>query len=308
MFFNIRLFFFLAFNKFDLLVSNDLDTLLPCFLISKLRKLPLVYDSHEYFTGVPEIQNRPFVKSVWKRIERSVFPSLKYVMTVSDSIAVQYEHEYGLRPVTVRNCSMRTGDITPYTHEELGINQGNLLLILQGTGINIDRGGEELIDAVNITENVSLLVVGSGDQLEYLDRKVITLGLKERIRFIPTCPWLNLMKYTRSADAGLSLDKDSNLNYKFSLPNKLFDYISAGIPVIASHLTEISGILSEFNCGIVIPEVTPEEISKAIIALRDNRALLSDLKRNATTASESLNWETESIKVKKLYQLILDKL
>jgi glycosyltransferase involved in cell wall biosynthesis len=308
MFFNIRLFIFLVFNKFDILVSNDLDTLLPCFLTSKLKKVPLVYDSHEYFTGVPEIQNRPFVKWVWKSIERSFFPYLKNVMTVSDSIAVQYEHEYGLRPVTVRNCSMRTGDITSYTHEELGINPGNLLLILQGTGINIDRGGEELIDAVNLAPNISLLIIGSGDQFEYLTRKVTTQGLKERIRFIPKCSWLALMKYTRSADAGLSLDKDSNLNYKFSLPNKLFDYISAGIPVIASDLTEISGILSEFKCGIVISEVTPEEISKAITALRDNRELLSELKQNATIASESLNWVTESLKVKKLYESILDKL
>jgi glycosyltransferase involved in cell wall biosynthesis len=308
MFFNIRLFIFLLFNKYDLLVSNDLDTLLPCFLISKLKKLPLVYDSHEYFTGVPEIQNRPFVRWVWKSIERSVFPYLKYVMTVSDSIAVQYEHEYGLRPVTVRNCSMRTGNISPFTHEELGINPANLLLILQGTGINIDRGGEELIEAVDLTENVSLLIVGTGDQLDYLTRKVTALQLNERIRFIPKCPWLTLMRYTRSADAGLSLDKNSNLNYKFSLPNKLFDYISAGIPVIASDLTEISGILSQYNCGVVIPEVTPEEISRAIIALRDNRGFLSEMKRNSTIASESLNWETESLKAKKLYRSILDKL
>ncbi len=308
MFFNIRLFIFFLFHKYDILVANDLDTLLPNFLISKLRKTPLVYDSHEYFTGVPEIQNRPFVKWIWKSIERSVFPDLKYVMTVSDSIAIQYEREYGLRPVTVRNCSVVTGDIITYTRVELGINPGSLLLILQGTGINIDRGGEELIDAVNLTPDVSLLIVGSGDQFEYLSRKVTTLGLKERIRFIPKCTWLSLMKYTISADAGLSLDKNSNLNYKFSLPNKLFDYIGAGIPVIASDLTEISGILSEFKCGIVIPEVTPEEISKAIIALRDNHALLSELKRNAAIASQSLNWETESQKVVTLYSSILKEL
>jgi len=104
-FFNIRLFFSLLFDKYDMLVANDLDTLLPNYLVSKIRKTPLVYDSHEYFTGVPEIQNKPFVKWVWKTIERSVFPHLQNILTVSDPIAEKYSEEYGIRPVTVRNCA-----------------------------------------------------------------------------------------------------------------------------------------------------------------------------------------------------------
>jgi glycosyltransferase involved in cell wall biosynthesis len=307
-FFNIRLFIFLLFHKYDILVSNDLDTLLPNFLVSRLKKIPLVYDSHEYFTGVPEIQNRPFVKWVWTNIEKSIFPKLKYVMTVSDSIAVKYENEYGIKPVTVRNCSMKTDQIIPYSRKELEINENDLLLVLQGTGINIDRGGEELIDAINITENVSLLIIGSGDQIEFLIEKSSKLGLNGRIKFIPKCPWKELIKYTSSADAGLSLDKNSNPNYNFSLPNKLFDYIAAGIPIIATRLPEIEKILTEFKCGILISEPYPELISTAIIHLRDNRLLLMELKKNSICASESLNWETESSKVEELYSLILNKI
>ena len=307
-FFNIRLFIFLLFHKYDLLVSNDLDTLLPNFLISKLKRIPLVYDSHEYFTGVPEIQNRPFVKWVWKSIEKQVFPRLKYIMTVSDSIAIQYDKDYGLKPITVRNCAIRTELIIPYSRDELKLNPDHLLLILQGTGINVDRGGEELIDAVAITENVSLLIIGSGDKIEFLTKKVKELGLKERVKFIPPLPWENLMKYTRSIDAGLSLDKNSNMNYNFSLPNKLFDYLSAGIPVIASDLPEISKILYEYNCGIIIPEVNKVEISNAIKKLRENRELLSELKQNSVIASKSINWENESLKVEELYRSIINKL
>jgi hypothetical protein len=163
-FFNIRLFIFLLRKKYELLVSNDLDTLLPNYMVSKLKKLPLVYDSHEYFTGVPEIQNRPFVKWIWKRIEKSVFPHLQNVMTVSDSIAQLYEKEYLLRPLTIRNCAPKTENLTPFSRQELGIKSDDLLLVLQGTGINIDRGGEELIEGVNLTERVSLLIIGSGDE------------------------------------------------------------------------------------------------------------------------------------------------
>lgn len=306
-FFNIRLFFFLLFHKFELLVSNDLDTLLPNFLVSRLKKLPLVYDSHEYFTGVPEIQNRPFVKWVWKGIEKSIFPLLKHIMTVSDSIANEYDKEYEIRPLTIRNCSVKPAESIPYSHEELGIDPEHLLLILQGTGINADRGGEELIDAVRLAENFSLLIIGSGDLLEGLIEKVSNLGLTGRIKFIPKLPWNMLMRYTRSADAGLTLDKNSNMNYELSLPNKLFDYISAGIPVIGSDITEVAKIISGYRCGIIIPDVNSEEISKAIIKLRDNRSLLSELKRNSIIASESLNWEKESLKVEEFYRLILDK-
>lgn len=307
-FFNLRLFIFLLLNKYDLLVSNDLDTLLPNFMVSKLKRLPLVYDSHEYFTGVPEIQNRPLVKWIWKRIEKSVFPALMHVMTVSESIALQYEKEYHYRPLTIRNCAVKTANIIPFSRQEFGIRSDDLLLILQGTGINIDRGGEELIEAVKLTEGVSLLIIGSGDEYTNLIEKTESLQLSSRIKFIPKVPWHTLMKYTRSADAGLSLDKNTNLNYHFSLPNKLFDYLSAGIPVISTDLPEIAKIINEFRCGILIAKPDPEEISSVIKKLRDNKVLLKELKANAVAASESINWEKESMNVEKLYRSIIDNL
>jgi glycosyltransferase involved in cell wall biosynthesis len=300
-FINIRLFFFLLFHRFDILVANDLDTLLPNFLISKLKRLPLVYDAHEYFTGVPELQNRPFVKWVWTTIERNLFPHLKSVITVSDSIAVQYEKQYGTKPVVVRNCARLSGEIKLFSRSELGVPEDYLLLILQGGGINIDRGGEELIEAVSTLENVFLIIAGSGDVIEILKEKSIALNVFDRIRFIPKLPWEELMRYTKSADAGLTLDKDTNLNYHFSLPNKLFDYLSAGIPVIAGNLLEVKKILEERNCGIIIRSITPEEIRKAVIKLRDDRALLNKMRQNAVTAFESLNWEKESEKIIEFY-------
>jgi glycosyltransferase involved in cell wall biosynthesis len=305
-FFNIRLFIFLLHKKYDLLVSNDLDTLLPNFLVSKLKNLPLVYDSHEYFTGVPEIQNRPFVKWVWKRIEKSVFPRLSYVMTVSDSIALLYEKEYKLKPLTIRNCAVKTENIVPFSRHDLEIRSDDLLLILQGTGINVDRGGNELIEAINLTERVSLLIIGAGDEYTNLIEKTSKLRLTERIKFIPKVPWFTLMRYTRSADAGLSLDKNTNLNYLFSLPNKIFDYLSAGIPVIATELPEIAGIINTYKCGILVDKPDPEEISKAIKKIRDNKVLLEELKINAVAASESVNWEVESKKVEELYRSVLN--
>ena len=282
-----------------------MDTLLPNYIVSKLKQLPLVYDSHEYFTGVPEIQNRPIVKWVWKTIERLIFPHLKNVMTVSDSISLQYESEYGIRPITVRNCSKNANQIIPFSRDELQVNKDHLLLIMQGTGINIDRGGIELIEAISKTENISMLIVGGGDMITVLKEKVIGYNLSERVKFFPKVPWKELIRYTKAADVGLSLDKDTNINYRFSLPNKLFDYITAGIPVIASNLPEVSKIVNKNNCGIIIPAVSPDEIVRAIKTLKENPGLLSEFKKNIVIASESINWDNESIKVKSFYSSIL---
>jgi glycosyltransferase involved in cell wall biosynthesis len=304
-FFNIRLFFFLLVHRFDILVANDLDTLLPNYLIARMKKLPLVYDSHEYFTGVPELQERDFVRGVWKIIEKNTFPKLRHVMTVSESIADRYEKEYGVRPAVVRNCSRNSAGINPMPVRELRKQEGQMLLIYQGGGINIDRGGEELIEAVSRFDNILLLVAGGGDVLERLKQLASGLNCTDRVRFIDRIPWHELMRYTKSADAGLTLDRDTNPNYRFSLPNKLFDYISAGIPVIAGDLPEVSKIIRENDCGLVMPEVTPDEIVKAVTRLRDNPEYLNKLRQNAVKASVFLNWETESEKVKKFYYGIL---
>ena len=307
-FFNIRLFFFLLFHKFDLLVSDDLDTLLPNFLVSKLKRLPLIYDSHEYFTGVPELQNRPFVRGVWRRIEKTIFPDLKHVMTVSEPIASIYEKQYTVSPVVVRNLSRNAGEIIPFSRDKLGVPPDDLLAIIQGTGINKDKGAEELIEAIAMTEGVSLLVVGSGDVVPGLKEKVQYLNIGQKVRFVPSVAWDILLKYTKAADVGMCIEKDTNVNYHFSLPNKLFDYIAAGIPVIASDLPETRKIIIENDCGIIIPGVTPEQISDKFCELIKNPDKLAEYKIKAIKASEKLNWENESLKVREFYKLVLRNL
>jgi glycosyltransferase involved in cell wall biosynthesis len=304
-FFNIRLFFYLLFHRFDLLVSNDLDTLLPNFLVSRLKRLPLVYDSHEFFTGLPEIQNRHFVKWVWTTVEKWIFPKLKYVITVSEPIASLYEKMYDVRPLVIRNFSKESVSIVPYTRRELGIIEEDLLLVIQGTGINIDKGSEELVDAVKISDRISLIVIGGGDILDILKTKVTALNISDKVKFFPAVSWENLMKFTKAADLGMCLEKDTNINYRYSLPNKLFDYISAGIPVITGELPEISKIIMYYNCGVITRNITPSEISGAVTQLLQNPDQLIELKKNANKASQELSWKIESEKVKALYVSIL---
>jgi len=304
--YSVRLFCYLLFNRFDLYISNDLDTILPCYLMSKLKRKPLVYDAHEYFTGQYGLRESKFSYNVWKRIERHIIPGLKYMMTVSDSIADIYYSEYGIRPVVVRNVAFSAYDVLPASRASLNISDEDLLVVIQGAGINPGRGVEELLDALKITRGIHLLIIGSGDALDEIKIKSADKLLEGKITFLPRMPWSEMMSYTKTCDAGLSLDKNISLNQRFSLPNKLFDYISAGIPVISSSLPEVAKIITDYSCGIIIGEVTPSAIAVALETLRDDSSLKSRLKNAASVASIDLVWDKEMKKESDFFKKIAD--
>lgn len=299
--FNKRLFFLLLFRKADLLVANDLDTLLPNYIVSKMKGIPLIYDSHEYFTEVPELVNRKRVQRIWKGIEHWIFPKLKNIITVNDSIANLYEKEYGIRPEVVRNIPSSHNFQVSKTRKDLGLPSNKFILILQGSGINMDRGTEEMVEAMQYINKALLLIVGGGDVLEILKEKVVDLSLQDKVIFRPKQAYINLMQYTANADIGLTLDKDTNLNYRFSLPNKLFDYIHAGIPVIASSLPEIKKIIDKYNIGDFIPSHDPKLIAQKVNEIIENKEIITVWKKNIKFAIQELSWETEEHILKQVY-------
>lgn len=299
--FQIRLFFFLLFHKAGLLVSNDLDTLLPNYLVARLKNIPLVYDSHEYFTGVPELQNSRIKRKTWKLVERWIFPRLKDVFTVNDSIADLYAAEYGLRPVVIRNVPLRMEKITVKSRLFLGLPEDKNIMILQGSGINIQRGAEEMVESMLFVKNAVLLIVGGGDVIGLLKEKVRRLHIEEKVLFKPRQPYKMLMQYTAAADLGLSLDKDTNINYRFSLPNKIFDYLHAGVPVLASNLVEIRKIIETFQVGDFIPDHQPQHIARKVNEIFSRPEKLVQWKHNTQKAANELNWENESKILKKVY-------
>ena len=287
--FNAQLFFYLLFKKADVLWANDLDTLLPNFIISRLKKIQLVYDSHEYFTA--SVYKKPSRK-VWAFLERRLFPYLKNVITVNNSIKEVYEKKYKVPVSVLRNV--------PYKFEKSNITGGLVLpgknvLIMQGMGLNENRGAEEAVLTMQfLPEIFNLYFIGSGTILPKLKEMVLDLNLSGKVTFIDALPYNEMMEYTRQCFLGLIFEKIHFTDqHMFALPNKLFDYIQAGIPVLSSRAVEIKLIIEKYQVGDFIGSFEPHEIAEKIIEISKNDDLYNLWKHNTILASEELNWQNE---------------
>jgi len=288
--FNIQLFFYLLFKKAVVLWSNDLDTLLPNFIISRLKRCKLVYDSHEYFAlSVYKKTSR----KIWERMENFLFPRLKNVVTVNNSIKNVYEQKYKVPVIVLRNV--------PYTYsgneysKKILLPQDKKILVMQGSGLNENRGAEEAVLMMQfLPGDFNLYFIGAGTILHKLKEMVLELKLSNKVIFIDILPYNEMMEYTRQSFLGLIFEKiDITDHHRFSLPNKFFDYIHAGIPVLSSKATEIQSLIEKYALGDFINNFEPEEMANKIIEISNNTQRYNLWKRNTAKASKDLNWKNE---------------
>jgi glycosyltransferase involved in cell wall biosynthesis len=300
--FNFRLFFFLLFKKTDLFLSNDLDTLLANRLASVIRHLPLVHDCHEYFRGVPELNGRPFTMKAWKLIEDSIFPKLRNVYAVNESIAEIYHKEYGNKVKVIRNLPFRkTGEIKKQK-KELGIPENHRIILYQGA-VNVDRGLDEAVEAMKFLKtDAILLIIGIGDILTKLKKQVSENKLHDKVLFTGQIPLEELFSYTVNADIGLSIEKDVSLNYHFCLPNKFMDYIQSNVPVLISPLIEMKAIVDKFKIGEMITSHDPVYLAGKIDDMLNNEEQLELYRENLKKAASELCWENEETGLIKIFR------
>jgi glycosyltransferase involved in cell wall biosynthesis len=295
--FNIRLFIFLLFTKKDLLFSNDLDTLLPNYIIGKLQNKKLVFDSHELFSEIPELVNKQQVKNVWLYLEKTIIPKLKNVITVSDSIKNHYHNLYGISPIVVRNIPK----IKKISQKNFEIDaKGKKVILYQGS-VNIGRGIELMIDTMALLDEYLFIVIGDGDILEQLKEKVSNLSLHNKVKFLGEKTPEELKKLTPNATIGMSLEEDLGLNYRYALPNKIFDYLHANVPVIIADLPEMRALIKRYQVGEILTERTPKTLAKTIVSMTNN-----SYEKELKTAKKELNWSKEKEKLISIFSK-LDK-
>lgn len=285
--YNFRLFLFLLFRKADILLANDLDALTANYLATKIKRTELVYDSHEYFTEVPELIGRLRVKRIWEWLEKKMLPNLKHCYTVCDSIATVYNQKYGTSFQVVRNIPVGNTAVP----ETRNVNQKKIILY-QGA-VNIGRGLEQAIKAMHFIKGAQLVIAGDGDIKTQLEELVSTEKLQDRVHFTGRLSIEELAKLTPTADLGLSIEEDLGLNYRFALPNKLFDYIRAGVPALVSDLPEMKAIIEKYEIGAISNSHDPKKLAESINESLNNSEKRKIWKANLVQASKELTWENE---------------
>jgi glycosyltransferase involved in cell wall biosynthesis len=285
----------------DLVHAHDAAMLLPGLVGARLTRARLVYDSHELATSVP-YRERAWAWFVGA-IERVVVPRCAAVITVSDGIAIRLRDRYGLpaTPTVVRNVSalQLTGSGGLRLRLRLG---AEVPLVLHQGAPAPDRGCEELVAAVALLDDVHLVFLGDPEPgySEGLSQLVRRQGVGERVTLLPSVPLADLLAHTAEADVGVTLLQDTCENHRLALPNKLFEYIAAEVPVVASALPEVQRIIDAYGIGWCVAPDSPVELAQALsrgIGARHDRELAGRLRR----ASGDLRWSVEQTRLLELY-------
>jgi glycosyltransferase involved in cell wall biosynthesis len=218
--YNLRLFFYLLFKKMDGICAIDLDTIIPCYVISSIKKIPRIYDAHELFCEMKEIVTRPGIYKIWKWIERKTVPHFKYGYTVNQPIADEFKKMYGCRYEIIRS-------ITVYNESQQLVPKEKFILY-QGA-VNEGRSFETLIPAMQWVK-APLIICGVGNFLQQTKKLVNELQLQEKVIFKGTLLPASLREITNKAYIGITLFEKSGLSNYYSLANRFFDYIHSGVP------------------------------------------------------------------------------
>jgi glycosyltransferase involved in cell wall biosynthesis len=292
--YNLRLFFYLLFLKADGVCAIDLDTILPFYFISKLKRIPRVYDAHELFCEMKEVVTRPRVYKIWKWVERYTVPKFKHGYTVNDAIAEEFNKMYGVQYEVIRNV--------PVLHPLAIPTKSERYIIYQGA-VNEGRSFETLIPAMKMV-NARLIICGDGNFMGQANQLVKKHGLAGKVVFKGRVLPDQLRKYTLKAWAGVTLFENNGLNNYHSLGNRFFDYLHAGLPQLCVNYPAYQEINNKYNIAVLIKDLQPETIAAGLNELLNNKNLYNQLQQNCKQARKAINWQQEEKKLVEFYKNI----
>ncbi|MCC6817451.1 MAG: glycosyltransferase [Bacteroidia bacterium] len=289
---NHRYFWSQLFKSADAYYAVDSDTLLAFTFLSKIKRKPLIYDAHEYFCEVPELKSK-WKKKIWHIITQLGVNQSSVRYTVGPQLASELSKRYGKLFGTIKNVpsiSQKTIEITTSKRP---------IIIYQGA-LNEGRKIELLIEAMQQLPMCDCLIIGEGDLSLILRQKAASLN---NVIFKGLLTPDELRAITPTCFAGFNLlDASQSLSYYYSLSNKYFDYMHAGIPSISSRLPEYLDLNEKTRAGVCIDD-TLIDLTNQIKRWLEFPNEYDKLKENANIASKTYNWEKEKEVLKTLIKI-----
>ena len=293
--YNLRLFFFLLFQKFEIVCGIDLDTVLSCYFISKIKSRKCVYDAHEIFSEVPEVIRRPATQKIWKWVEKFSLKKISNCYTVSESVAEYFLQHYGRKFEVIRNVPLKTA-----LPGELKASMNPPTILYQGA-INEGRGLEAIVESMKEIRG-TLILAGDGDLTAQLKKQVNGWKMSDKIIFTGKKKSIELQSLALEATMGINLLENKGLNYYYSLANKFFDYVQAGLPQISMNFPEYKMMNEQFEVAVLIDDLKTKTIVNAVNRLLHEKDSYFRLRENCLRAREEWNWEKEESKLLCFYQ------
>ena len=283
-------------RRFDLVHASDLYALPACAEWAGVLKVPYTYDAREYYPFVAGTVRKPWARWWWARLERRYIRHASAVFTVSESIARALARDYRIEtPDVVHNAPLAEAPeaAIPAATLRSMLPDPDRPIVLHLGLMKAHRGGGTLVRAMTRVPDARLVFLGHGPEKEALQRLAHSKGVADRVYFLDPVPPDNIRETIRSADLGITLLEDTCLNHRFALPNKFFDYIHAGVPVLASDLDEVRRIVERFQLGETVSAKDPEAVGRFIQLMLDRRTA-APWASGLTRAAETFSWESAS--------------
>ncbi|EOG3621197.1 glycosyltransferase family 4 protein [Pseudomonas putida] len=283
----------------DIVHSHDVNTLPTCWLAARISRAQLVYDAHEISTSREGYSN---FRNLVALVERNLMPRADGTITTTTARAKFFARAYGVsRPLVLQNRPrLQTTYKTNRIREQLGLEKDWPIVLYQG-GVQQGRGLERLVRIAADVTHTYFVFIGSGRLDQNLRTLATQLQLEERVHFIPTVSLAELPSYTASADIGVQPIENTCFNHYTTDSNKLFEYVQAGLPIVASDLPEIRKIMNEYDLGLLVKPGNDEALAAALNKITKDKIARDHHAARASQAAQVLNWEEQEIMLVKLY-------
>ena len=284
----------LSHTRANLYIAEDFYTLPFVYFIAKRRKAKIYYNSRELYAFLGGLRKRPLLQAAVKMIEKYFIKKVDLVLTTGEMDSEFLEDFYGINnTLVIRNIPLYQRPARKIDfRKEYGIPDNKLILLYQGVLLE-GRGIPQILKAMEYIENSVLLILGDGEQKNNFKKLASEIGVGERIIFAGTIKQGELINYTAGADVGLSLIENISISYYHALPNKLFEYIMAGLPVLSSDLPQMKKIIDTYEVGEAIDISDIMNIVHTIRRWEESYYLIEKFRHNCVQAAKELNWEAE---------------